>query len=569
MPTTSKPTSGSTAFRSRLGQYIARPLGLVAVALCFGYQTLNAQTIAEGAKLIDLEQVQKAEAHFAGMVAKAPTAEHYYYLGATQLLNDQTDKARQNFEAGIAKDPNYALNYVGKGALILKEAKPNEASAKLEEAKALFNKAVVTSKSKSAEVFYEIGRAYISFDTKDGVSAITALRTATTASPRNPDYWLRLGDAFMVMNDGTEANNAYNKAQAVNPNYAKTYIKLGTLMERARNYNEAIAKYKEGIAKEPGYWPAYRELGELYDRARRTKEGFEYFDRYIQNSDRNPLALNKYADFLIKLGEYQKAIDVLKEIEAKVKNPLIYRGFAYAELETKAYKEGLAHDEQFFALADPKFVQGRDYRTYGKLLIASGTDTVRGIEMLKKAYLKDSTGEYPAVLGVSRTFNDQKAYRFVALINGFLDSVGKMDAIDYLNYGRALHNLKRYQEADTVFGKLTQKYNTYLTGFYWRAYNSARLDPNSETWLAQPHYEKFATLVTDPEKFKPFLKPTYRYLISYYLIHERNKERTLEYADKLLALDPADQAAKDAKAHDFSKPLPKAKPAAPKPTGKK
>lgn len=549
-------TSGSARLHN-LQKTLASSIAIVAL-FCVGFSTHTvAQTVAEGARMIDLEQIQKAENHFASMVAKSPTAESFYYLGATQLLNDQADKAKGNFSQGIAKDPNYALNYVGLGALALKGGNKADATAQ-------FNKAVVTSKSKSAEVFYEIGKAWIAFDTKDGVESIKALTTASNASPKNADYFLKLGDAYVIMGEGSKANDYYNKALAVNPNYAKTYIKLGSLMERARNYNEAIAKYKEGIQKEPTYWPAYRELGELYDRARRTKEGFEYYEQYIQNSDRNPSALNQYAGFLLKLGDYNKTIEILNEIESKVKNPLIYRGFAYAELETKAFKSGITHSEMFFAQVKPEFFNARDFRTYGKLLIYSGTDTVKGIEMLKKAYGKDSTTEYQPLVEASRQFNEVKSYKSVILVNSFLDSVHKMEASDFLNYGRALHNLKRYEEADTVFGKLTQKYNTYQSGFYWRAYNSARLDPKTETWRAQPHYEKFAAIVTDPEKFKPFLKPTYRYLISYYLIHENNKEKTIEYADKLLALDPADVNALDAKKHDFSKPVQKAKT-----TGKK
>lgn len=532
---------------------MASKLPKLAASVALGLLSMTAvraQTIAEGIKMIDLEQLQKAEAHFASLSAKAQTAENYYHHGTSLLLNDKVADARRQFEAGIAKDPNFALNYIGLGAVALAGGNKAEATQQ-------FNKAVITSKSKSAEVFYEIGKSWIAFETKDGVEAIKALKTATTANPKNPDYWLKLGDAYMLMGEGSQAADCYeNKALPLNRNYAKTYLKIGSLMERARNYNEALAKYKEGIDKEPSYWPAYRELGELYDRARRIKEGFTYYEKYIQNSDRNPVALNKYADFLIKLGSYDQALTVLKEIEAKVKNPLIYRGFAYCELETKAYNDGLAHAEQFFAKVEPKSVMSRDLKTYGKLLIASGKDTIKGIEFLKKAVAKDSN-EITTIKELSREMSNAKNYKYVIATASFMDSVGKIDANDYLNLGRAYHNLKMFVEADTVFGKLNQTSPEFASGWYWRAYNAARLDPNSESWRAQPFYEKFASLNVDVEKYKPFLKPTYKYLISYYLIDQYNKDKTIEYADKLLAIDPADSYAQDAKKHDFSKPKPK------------
>lgn len=525
----------------------------------------QAQTIQEGLKYQDLEQSAKALNTFQQLVQKTPTAENYYYLGAAQLRYDNAAGAKTSFDAGIAKDPNFALNYVGLGSLALKTGNKAEANAQ-------FAKAATLGKNKNAEVHYQIGKAWLAHDTKDGVEAITNLTKATQLNAKVADYWLALGDAYMFMGEGGRAADMYEqKALPLNPNYAKTYIKRGIIMERARNYTEALRLYKEGIDKEPGYWPAYRELGELYKRANRTREGFTYYEKFIQNSDRTPQDLNQYADFLLTLGEYEKCLAVLKELDGKVKNPFIYRGFGYCQLETKAYAEGLDNMKKFFAQTEAKAQNAKDYRVLAMLSLntaKSATDTAGALGMLKAAYAKD-TNEVKDMRTLLKSFVDAKTYAPAITIGSFLDSVGRADASDYLNYGRSLHQTKMFVEADSAFARLNRMSPTFAYGWYWRAYNASRIDNKTETWLAQPYYEQFVTLNPEKEKFAGLLKPSLSYLISYYLIKERNKDKTTEFANKLLELDPNAQNAKDALKHDFSKPLPKAAPAAPaKPAAK-
>lgn len=537
----------------------------LAIGFGLGFaQLTQAQTIAEGLRFQDLEQSSKALSTFRSVLAKSPTAESHFYLGNAILKYEDAAKAKAEFDAGVAKDANFGLNYVGLGSVALKAGNKAEATAQ-------FAKALAVTKSKNAEVWYQIGRAWTAHEAKDGVEAIKALQEATKLSPKNVDYWLALGDAYYFMGEGGKAQDIYQqKAELLNPNYAKTYIKQGIILERAKNYTDALALYKKGIEKEPGYWPGYRELGELYKRANRPKEGLQYYEKYIQNSDRSAADLNLYADFLLSVGEYEKSLAVLKELDGKVKNPLIYRGFGYCQLETKDFANGLQYMTKFFAEADPKFHNARDYRTLARLQMGAGKDTAAAISNLFRAFKLD-TNNFKDLSDQLKSFADNKQYKFAALVGAFMDSVNKGDAADYMNYGRSLHNVARFAEADSAFAQVNRLSPEYPTGWYWRAYNASRVDNKTELWLAQPYYEKFANMELDKEKYKPFLKPSYRYLISYYLIKQRDKENTTKYANLLLEADPSAKDAQDALKHDFSKPLPKAAPAkaAAKPAPKK
>ena len=67
-------------------------------------------------------------------------AEAYYYLGQIQLKAGNTAEAKKNFEAGIAADPTNGYNYVGLGALDLKQGKKQTAETHFKNAKSLAKK---------------------------------------------------------------------------------------------------------------------------------------------------------------------------------------------------------------------------------------------------------------------------------------------------------------------------------------------------------------------------------------------------------------------------------------------
>ena len=80
----------------------------------------------------------------------------YYYLGAIDVQAKKFDAARQNFEKGLAANPNSALNKVGMGELALMQGDKKTAENYFDEAKKV-NK-------KDAEVLSAIGRAYFNTD---------------------------------------------------------------------------------------------------------------------------------------------------------------------------------------------------------------------------------------------------------------------------------------------------------------------------------------------------------------------------------------------------------------------
>ena len=81
----------------------------------------------------------------------------YYYLGNIALSEGNKAQASKYFDLGIQNDAQYAFNYIGKGAVALKE---NNANA----AKDFFKQADKFGKKEAAKVKVEIARTYYNTD---------------------------------------------------------------------------------------------------------------------------------------------------------------------------------------------------------------------------------------------------------------------------------------------------------------------------------------------------------------------------------------------------------------------
>ncbi|MES2387696.1 MAG: tetratricopeptide repeat protein [Bacteroidota bacterium] len=539
---------------------------LVSAAMLLSVPAAFAQGNATAQKYLDVEQFGKAGAEYKRAVTSDPSAKNQYGLGYYYLRINQPDSAKTAFEQGLKKDPNYALNTVGLGAVQV--LKSNKVAAKAE-----FDKALAASKSKNAEVAYAIGEAWTIYTTKDAPEAVKNLELATRLDPKNPEYFLTLGDAYLIMNDGSKASENYElKALPLNKNLAKTYIRQGKLMERARNYQEAARKYQEGLSKDSGYYPGYRELGELYLLAGKNALALQNYERYIRSSDKNPTSMFMYAEFLLRNKKYPEALAVLKDLEAGNKNPQIYRGFAYAQFETGDYAAGLASMEKLFATFDTTSLsakeKARDQAYYGKLLMKSGKDVPGGIARLRRAALIDTNEAVTIHKDLAKAMMEAKDYKTAAEEYEAIANSSKGTVFDRYQQGTSLFYAKDYAKADTVIGTAIKDLPDPATAIYLKGQIATKLDPEDRTGKAKAWYERYVQTVTnsgkpeDIEKNKTKLVGAYLYM-GYYYLKLKDKKSADDMYNKALALDPANATAKQGLTIDpNAKPAPAAKPAA-------
>jgi tetratricopeptide (TPR) repeat protein len=237
----------------------------------------------------------------------------------------------------------------------------------------------------------------------------------------------------------------------------------------------------------------------------------------------------------------------------------------------------LAAMSKFFSLrteADTNRIISSDYEYYGKLYSRAGNDSL-AIVNFKKAIEIDPS-KSGLLEDISKSYEKQKKYLLaIEYYNKLIKSKnGDVASAIYFSMGKdllllandaatdSLIRLKYLTLADTSFSKVIEMSPNSHLGYLWHARILAAFDPESTEGLAKADYEKTLSILEqkpDKEKYKSDLLEGYRYMGYYtYLQFEKAKESkddvvmneaknaSLNYWQKVLALDPENDVAKQA-----------------------
>jgi predicted Zn-dependent protease len=136
--------------------------------------------------------------------------------------------AHGTFDSQLRRNPEDALAYYGKGLVLDRDGKKEEALENLKRALQL--------RPLDSDIVRDLGKTY--FHMGDYASALKALKGALAFSPKDPEGWFLLGRAQMEMGDLQGALNSFNTLLNTVPDYlpgiyylGETYGKLGNLGE--------------------------------------------------------------------------------------------------------------------------------------------------------------------------------------------------------------------------------------------------------------------------------------------------------------------------------------------------
>ncbi len=489
-----------------------------------------AQSADQGLTYLLNEQYGKARTTFTALAKSSPTAENLFRLGNFYMIIGQPDSARTYFQQGLAADEKSALIHVGLGEL---ELAGNNAAGAAEH----FEHARKFSRNRNAEVFYQIGTAYLRHKPVNAKAAIEALEKAVDLDDQNPRYYVALGDAHLANNDASKASLNYEQAYYFDENYAPAYKAIGDLYLRTKNYNEALRRYQEAIAKDANYAPVYRELAELYFLGGQYKNAAENYAKYAQLGELTEENYFTYAGYLNLNKQYQESLAQLQKVSPDYPSPILHRLYAYNYFETKQYQEGLQQIQQFFQEAKPEDILAQDYEYAGRLSIAAG-DTLQGLEHLRKAADSDST-KLNLYKEIAETYYEGREYAKAAETYAALEQKGgDLSATDYFRQGMAYYFVEEFGKADSALANVNERASTHLTGWVWRARTNAKIDSTSSLGLARPFYEKVIELaMADPDANKRELTEANLYLGYHYYL-KADQENSEKYLNQVLALDP-------------------------------
>lgn len=554
-----------------MSRFTLKSLSLIA-GILFSASSVFSQDLKTAINYTNSEQFEDAAKTFSALIAKEPTnGDAFYYYGEMFLkerntdtsslsLKEATSSALEYFNKGIAVEPGNPLNYVGVGRVNILLGNEAEATINFDKAKALLPyknyKNSPISLSKQALTYAKIAEAMVKSPKRVLAVQMELIESALVRDPKNAEVYLIKGDIYLESNDGSSAIVAYNKANELDPTSCKAMVKIGKLWVRGKSYNDAISYFNDALKIDSTFAPAYRELGELYGLAGQFDKGIDNYKKFVDLSGNNTAAKVRYASFLFMNKDYEGSINLINEIftidsETPYKY-LLYRLSAYSYFETKEYSLALTAIENFFKTAKEEKILSSDYSYFGKILSKSGKDSL-AIEKFKLAINLDPEN-YSLLSEIAKSYNNMKNYDKAAKYYEQKLVKDPTSLLDLYELGKCYLNNRQLIKADSTFGIFLQSKPDFYNAVKYRAQVNASIDSTSEKGLAKPYYEDLIVLaLKDSAKYSKDLVNAYSYLRFYYFKQwNANKKcddgkNSILYCDKILAIDPKDEAAKTTK----------------------
>jgi eukaryotic-like serine/threonine-protein kinase len=236
----------------------------------------------------------------------------YYWEKRTQ---ESLEKSRQYFEQAIAKDPNYAMAYVGLADyyIVLPDYAPVPNGEAPPKARAAAQKALAIDDSLAEAHTAVAGSLQASFHWDE---ALREFRRALELNPNdgNTHQWLGLTLSWMGRHD--EAIAELKRAVELEPLNLKYNSNLAQVYRNARRYDIALEQHQKTIEMDPNFASGHGDLGFTYLVTGKYQLWLQEWKRTATlNGDRDDLAIADAATRAYGQKGYHGA--VAKILEAK------------------------------------------------------------------------------------------------------------------------------------------------------------------------------------------------------------------------------------------------------------
>lgn len=531
----------------------------------------KAQDLEPAKKAIDAEQFEKAKSLLKSAIQAKPTnGKAAFLLGNIYLRQNIADSAKIYFQKGLAATDAARFNNIGLGQLDLDANNKAAAQAK-------FDMVIKELKKKDTEEYVYIARAFMDADKPDYKSAISILTKAAAANPNDAQVQLALGDAYYGDKNQNDAYIAYRNAYQFDSSLIRAKMQLGVLLKGAKAYTEAVKAFNEVITANPNYGPVYRELAETHylwaNNVPKTyeeniKKALGFYEKYMSLTDYSITSRMRHADFLILAKDY-KALEAeanaMKQLDGV--NPRINRYLGYSAYENGNVDVALSSLTTYTSNPNNKIIP-RDYLYLGQAKIKKGTSAdgksvdpaqlASGIADLKKAVEMEPLAANE-LNEIGKKLYDQKAFAAAAAVfeiavsnanskNYLIDNFYFGNSIYYDNNNRdaAKRDTAALQKADLAFGNVITASPATQDAYIFRARTNKLLD-NDE--MISKYYEDYIRVVTEKgaeevTKNKTKFIEAYNNIGAVYA--NTDKAKAIEYFNKALALDPANEYALNA-----------------------
>jgi len=539
-----------------------KKLTTLLLAVLFTGTLLLAQTVEEARKSLYHGKTTTAKQTLDKIVAgDQKNAEAIYWLGQTYLALDSIGGAKQVYQNALNGGLNEPLIWVGMGHIELLEGKKDAARQRFDAAITQTTK----KKKENPQILNAIGRANAdgAANIGDPAYAIEKLKRAIELDPENKseeleDMNINLGINYLKLgpDQGGNAYEAFNNALKVDPINAKAKFRLGKIFQSQANVEKYLGYFAGAVEGDPAYTPAYIELYDYY-KNRDVNKAREYLEKYIANSDKDCKTDYLYADYLFRSGKYQESLDKAKAMAAGpcANHPRLKVLFAYNYDRLGDSVQARSNIEAYLSARTPEQLKSD---------VNTGSDYLFGASVLKKF----EGGEETAInyLQQALQYDTVRATRFTYMdtIAALYKKQGKLDErlhwlresyttnpnptnLDIYNMADAAINAAKYDIADSMSRLYIQKYPDQEYGYALLVRGAKAADTTGGGSFDEiQEYVNFIT-TQDSVKNASKIKTQYYFIASVAADKMKDYATALDAVNKILAIDPADTFATQAK----------------------
>ncbi|MDY6293042.1 MAG: tetratricopeptide repeat protein [Bacteroidales bacterium] len=427
---------------------------------------VNAQGYKDGIDFYKIGKLDDAQELLERNLDKAETnkAEAYYYLGQVALKKGDTGTAKSYYDKGVQANPNFALNYVGQGAVALKNGNAKEAEN-------LFKQAEKLAK-KDPKLAIAIANAYYMADANAYAKQIDKQKkNAFKWNANDPDYYIFVGDDLAHKQEWGQAAGQYELAFQREPANIESRVKFSNV-DFFLNENRAVEALEELLDLVPNSALVQRELAEKYYEASSIKgnvgKAVEHYGTYYNNPNHFAKDEIRYAQLLWMSKDFDKAEEVCDGLIANATDPsnkfFGYRLKFYSQCGEQDWENAAETGAKFFALPanerTPYSVT--DYSYYATAL----NRTNRGAEAV--ATFEKAIQQYPDNADLrsqlANVYNASKDYvKAAEVLQGIVDS-GNYDAADLYRLANAYRKVADNTTDDAVKQNAISKARSAING---------------------------------------------------------------------------------------------------------
>ena len=485
-----------------------------------------------------------------------PTAA--YWLAESYLYKDKNAEAADIITKALGANANNYLLLAAKGQLLLTQNKPAEAKESFEAAIAAAGK----KDADKAQALNAVGRAiskvfnnvdkigdihYAVQKLEEAKTIVTGIKEKNQDKTLLADIYTNLGNAYMKANpgDGSKSFTAYQDALTADPSFAMAEYQKSKIFKSQRNTQMFLESLTRATSINSEFYPA---LSDLYDYNAYTANSFEaaepYGDKMAALSPPGPNSEYFKAAAAYFTKNYSNAIQIGKDIISKAgaqTKPGVYKIIAYSLVESKDTAAAIPYVEDYFKNQIPEELVPLDYNL--KALAYSTTPGKEGevVKTYEQAVAADTTLdgkveilETGAKLFANSGKNELAADLYAKILD--IKPADKLTINDFFNAGfTGYYKAGLFEKAWDIFDKARTQFPKSSYGYMLTFLSSKVFDSTNSQNKFISDGEKYINFLQSPDDTteitakKAEIVKTSIPLFTYYANVAKDNANTLKY----------------------------------------